>query len=201
VPFIFGDASHPHILSQAAIERAALVIVTLPDVERSRLGLLAIRRANPHVAIMARAHERADHEVLIAAGASEVIQPELEASATAIRHAFRYLNFPDEQVRAYLKGFREAMNLLQGRPVGSPLEYPEMREVTLGNPVLAGHSLQDTKIRERFSVTVISITKHTGSTVVNPPPGTFLDLGDKMRVFGMADELDTFASHAAGRAG
>jgi hypothetical protein len=45
-------------------------------------------------------------------------------------------------------------------------------------------------------VTVISITRDSGSTLVNPPP-TSLELGDKMRVFGHAEELDAFASHAA----
>ncbi|MGH9786176.1 MAG: cation:proton antiporter [Terriglobia bacterium] len=196
IPSIFGDATHPHILSQAAVERASLVIVTLPDPDRSRLGIMNARRMNPKAPIMARAHQRADHEILIQAGATEVIQPELEASATAIRHAFRHLDFPDEQVRAYLKGFREAMNLLQGKPSISRLPFPEMRELTLPNSSFTGLSLRDAGIRERFGVTIISITKSSGRVLVNPPPGTILEPGDKLRVFGLSEEIDTFVSRA-----
>jgi hypothetical protein len=43
------------------------------------------------------------------AGATEVIQPELEASATFIRHACgHYLMLPDVQIREYLRTFRNA---------------------------------------------------------------------------------------------
>ena len=198
LPTIFGEASNSHILSQAALERSSLVIVTLPDPDQSRLAILNARRMNPGVPIMARAHKRSDHEVLIAAGANEVIQPELEASATAIRHAFRYLDFPDEQVRAYLKGFREAMNLLQSRPSISGLAFPEMREITLPNGSLAGLSLNDSRIRERFGVTIISITKGSGKVLVNPPPSTIFDAGDKLRIFGLSEDIDTFLSKGAG---
>ena len=197
VPSIFGEASHPHILSQAAAQRASLVIVTLPDPDRSRMAIMNVRRMNPGVPIMARAHQRPDHEVLIAAGATEVIQPELEASATAIRHAFRYLDFPDEQVRAYLKGFREAMNLLQSKPSLSRLPFPEMREITLPNSSFAGLSLRDARIRERFGVTIISIMKGSGKVLVNPSPSTILEPGDKLRVFVFSEQIDTFMSHAA----
>jgi CPA2 family monovalent cation:H+ antiporter-2 len=197
-PAVFGDASHPHILSEAAVERASLVIVTLPDPDRSRLGIMNVRSMNPEVPVIARAHQRTDHEILIQAGATEVIQPELEASATAIRHAFRYLDFPDEQVRGYLKGFREAMNLLQGRPATSRVLFPEMREVAIANPSFIGHSFREAGIREQFGVTIMSITRSSGKVLVNPPPETLLELGDKLRVFGLSEEIDSFVSHAAG---
>jgi voltage-gated potassium channel Kch len=197
VPCIFGDASHHHILSQAGAERAALVIVTLPDADRSRLCIVAAREMNPGVAIMARAHQRPDHEKLIQAGATEVIQPELEASATAIRHAFRYLQFPDEQVRAYLKGFREAMNLLQGRPSTSRMTSPEMREFIIAGPSLASRSIRDARVREQFGVTIISIIKDSGKVVVNPSPATILEAGDKLRVLGMPDDIELFQSQLA----
>jgi K+/H+ antiporter YhaU regulatory subunit KhtT len=119
----------------------------------------------------------------------------LEASATAIRHAFRYLDFPDEQVRAYLKGFREAMNLLQSRPSLSRLPFPEVREIMLTNSLFAGLSLRDARIRERFGVTIISIMKGSGEVLVNPPPATILNPGDKLRVLGLSEEIDTFLSH------
>jgi hypothetical protein len=45
-----------------------------------------IRTHNPKVPILSRAHGLAEANKLISMGSTEVIQPEVEASATLIRH-------------------------------------------------------------------------------------------------------------------
>lgn len=174
-----------------------MVIVTLPDPDRARLAIANARRMNPNVPILARTHRSTDHEVLARAGATEIIQLEVEASSTLIRHAFSYLKIPDEQIRAYLRGFREAMDSLQVKPSTLRLTFPVVRELTLSDAQLAGHSLRDSRIRERFDVTVVSIRRSTGETLLNPHPDTILERGDKLCIFGLPDEIDTFASRAA----
>jgi CPA2 family monovalent cation:H+ antiporter-2 len=197
IPCIFGDPAHPHILKQAAAERASVVVLTLPDPDRARLAILNARRLNPKVVIVARVHRRTDREVLAQAGATEIIQPELEASATMIRHAFAYLKLPDDQVRAYLRGLREAMETLEGKPAPANLPLPQVRQLTLANPSFAGHSLRDLQIRDRFGVTVVSLTKASGKDLLNPPADTVLQLGDKLRVLGLPEEIDSFAAQAS----
>ena len=194
---VFGDPAHPHILQKAGAAQAALVVVTLPDPDRARLAIQNVRRLNPHVPIVARAHRRIDHEVLVRAGATEVIQPELEASATIIRHATYYLHVSDEQVRSYLRGFRKAMYSMEGKPQMSRVPFPEVRELTLANGALAGRSLREARIREQFGVTVVSIARAGGETLMNPPADTVLQPGDRLRVLGMAEDLDAFTSQAA----
>ena len=196
IPSTFGDPAHPHILQRASTENASMVILTIPDSDRARLAIVNARRMNPHAPILARAHRRTDYEVLAQAGATEIIQPELEASATVIRHAFAYLKLPDDQVRAYLRGFREAMDSLQGKPITSRLTFSEVRELTLSNPSFGGRSLRDSRIRERFGVTIVSITRATGEAMLDPPAGTILELGDRLRVLGLSDEIDAFTSQA-----
>ena len=49
-----------------------------------------------------------EEERLARAGATEVIQPELEAAATLIRHALRGLALPQPTVLDYLARFRAA---------------------------------------------------------------------------------------------
>jgi len=106
VPCIFGDASHAHLLERAGVSRAAVAIVTLPDADSARLAVLNVRRMNPNVPILARSHQRWDREILARAGATEIIQPEVEAAWTIVRHALSYLKMPDEKVRRYLAGLR-----------------------------------------------------------------------------------------------
>ena len=197
IPTLFGDAAHRHILQRAGVDKASMVIVTIPDPSRARLAVMYARRLNPSIPILARAHRATYHEVLARSGATEIIQPELEASSTVIRHALGYLKLPDTQIRAYLRGFRKAMDALQDETSESPFDFAEVREVFLSKSDLVGCSIHDSRIWERFHVAVVSVTRATGETSLNPEPGTILQQGDKLRILGLPDEIDAFVSEAA----
>jgi CPA2 family monovalent cation:H+ antiporter-2 len=201
IPAVFGDLSHPHILQKAGAAGTSLLVVTVPDADRARLAIQNFRRMRPDTPVVARAHSRSEHEVLVRAGATEVIQPELEASATIIRHASYYLHVSDEQIRQYLRGFRKAMYSMEGRPSQSRTAFPEVRELTLTGTSLAGQSLRDARIREKFGVTVVSLVRASGETLMNPPPGTVLESGDRLRVLGRVEEIEAFAAEAAASGG
>ncbi|RPJ51211.1 MAG: hypothetical protein EHM23_34415, partial [Acidobacteria bacterium] len=114
---VFGDCAHSHVLERAGIHDASLLIVSVPDRDRAQLAIMNARRIRPTLPIIARAHRREDYEVLSRAGATEVIQPEMEASATIIRHACgHYLMLPDYQIRTYLRSFRAAVESVQSEP-------------------------------------------------------------------------------------
>src|SRR4029077_19006055 len=116
VSCLFGDATHERILEEGNTRNALLVIVTLPEDSRNQLVLRNIRHQNPSVPILTRSHSRSDHEALLQAGATEIIQPEFEASATMIRHALNYLKVPGDQSSAYLERFREAVGTAHSIP-------------------------------------------------------------------------------------
>ncbi len=101
-------------------------------------------------------------------------QPVIIGHVLAIRHAFSYLRFPDEKIRTYLTGFREAMDSLQAKPSASTLPLPEVRELTLTDSALVGRSLRETRLRERFGVSVVAITRASGEVVLDPPATRFL---------------------------
>ena len=124
IPSLFGDASHARLLQAAGAEHAALAVVALPELDRVRLTVRKLRQANPSLPILARSQDRAHHTRLREAGASEVIQPELEAASTLIRHALRRLDLPRERVLAYLEQFREAMEAGGPSPQGEAGTLP-----------------------------------------------------------------------------
>jgi CPA2 family monovalent cation:H+ antiporter-2 len=109
VPSLFGDASERRVLELARTGVASLVIVTLPEPNRARLTISNTRRMNPEVAILARAHRAAEVEPLVQAGATEVIQPEVEARMALIRRAFSHLRLPEEHASSYLEAFNTHM--------------------------------------------------------------------------------------------
>jgi CPA2 family monovalent cation:H+ antiporter-2 len=195
IPCVFGDARHRRLLEHAGAERAALAVVALPQTDRVHLVVRHLRALNATVPILARAHDRAHHEPLRQAGATEVIQPELEAASTLIRHALRRLELPRARVLAYLEQYREAMDLVGPHPVEGGL--PQLREVTLEDGSLANRSLHDARVRERFGVSVVAITRRDGTLVPYPSADTVLRAGDRVRLFGLREQIDALLTYAA----
>jgi len=71
-----------------------------------------------------------------------------------------------------------------------------VRELALRRGGVADQSLRDARIRERFGVTVVAVRRADG-LVFNPAPETILRPGDVVRVFGLPEQIEAFASEAA----
>lgn len=106
---LYGDASHRELLMKAGAADASLIIVALPEIEPAALTVSRIRSFNPKIPILARAHGIAEAERLGAIGATEVIQPEVEASATLIRHALAWFGVPKDRILDYVEHYRQSM--------------------------------------------------------------------------------------------
>jgi CPA2 family monovalent cation:H+ antiporter-2 len=195
IPSLFGDAGQRRLLESAGAGHAALAVVALPELERTRQAVRHLRLLNPALPILARTHQRAEHERLRQAGATEIIQPELEAASTLIRHALRRLDLPRDRVLAYLEQYREAMDPAGTRAADSDL--PRLEEVTLETGNLTDRTLHDARVRERFGVSVMSITRADGSIVPHPSADTLLRRGDRLKLFGLPEQIDTLLAYSA----
>jgi K+:H+ antiporter len=199
IPAFYGDSTGKRLLHEAGAEHAALAVVALPEAEQVGKAVKTIRGLNPSVPILARTHERAHHQTLRQAGATEVIQPELEAATTLIRHALKRLALPRERVLAYLEQYRDALELAPPAPGAPAGHLPELRETTLGAGPLVDRSLRDARVRERFGVSVMAITRSDGTVVLHPAADTLLRRGDRVRLFGLPEQVDALLAHAAER--
>jgi CPA2 family monovalent cation:H+ antiporter-2 len=186
---LFGDAGNRSVLRHAGAASATLVIVALPQIRPGERAVRTVRALNPTVPLLARAHARSEAETLRQLGATEVIQPEVEASATLIRHALAALGLPKETALDYLERFRGAM--LTGQvddAAAAARPLPVVHQVRLGRCALADQSLREARIRERFGVTVVAVSR-PGGVVFNPAPETILRAGDVVRVFGLQAQI------------
>lgn len=198
VPALYGDASQRRLLEAAHVQTAALAVVALPDIERVHLAVRHIRAMNPRIPVLARAHEASARDRLLEDGATEVIQPEVEAASTLIRHALRRLSLPRESVLAYLERLHAALETATPAEAADGGPLPEIHEVTVGAGELADQSLGEAAVRERFGVTVIAIRRESGETVLQPSAATVLRPGDRVRVFGLPAQVRAFAAAARG---
>ena len=85
----------------------------------------------------------------------------------------------------------------------APLRFTAMNEepgrvIVMGAGPLADQTLGEARVRERFGVTVVAITKARGPVLHNPTADTVLRTGDRVRVFGLPDQLAAFRREAGG---
>jgi len=189
VPCVFGDAAERSVLELAGVQDAALVLVALPEIEPAYRAVRYARALNAAVPIHGRAHQPSGRDRLVEAGATEVILPEMEAASTLIRHALRTLDLPGDRVLAYVERFREAMEAARRGPTVSETMLPELRDITIDAGGLADQSLREARIRERFGVTVVVLTRATGEVVLHPSAETVLRPGDRALVFGLPEQI------------
>jgi K+/H+ antiporter YhaU regulatory subunit KhtT len=64
-----------------------------------------------------------------------------------------------------------------------------MQDVTLGAGALADCTLQEARVRERFGVTVLAITRADGAVEANPSADTVMRAGDRIRLFGLPEQI------------
>ena len=61
---------------------------------------------------------------------------------------------------------------------------------------LAYVSLSEARIHERLEVAVVAVTRGGGDTVLNPPAETIVRAGDRVRIFGLPDQIEVFRLEA-----
>jgi CPA2 family monovalent cation:H+ antiporter-2 len=200
VACVFGDAADVAVLEAAGIREAAQVIVAVPDIDVAHAAVRKARALNGAARILARAHHPGGRERLIAAGATEVIQPEFEAASTLIRHALRGYDLPRERVLAYLELFRKAMDATPPAEMTMGEAFPELKEVPVDTGGLADQSLRESRIRERFGVTVVGVTRADGTMILHPSADVVVHPGDRVLVFGLSEKISAFESEARSEA-
>lgn len=80
---LYGDATHSDILRQVGVEKAAYLVVSLPDPKIGLMVLTKARELNPKIKVLLRARYVGEGNMLQEAGADAVCYDEAE-SATAL---------------------------------------------------------------------------------------------------------------------
>ena len=180
-PVIIGDAASEAVLRKAHIESArALASAVTSDAQNVYIVLTA-RGIAPHVPIVARASEEDAESKLLRAGATTVVSPYSYAG----QRIARTLTSP------YVQRFIDmALSSLSETNL-------EIEEVQVGNPSkLAGKSLEETHIRDRFGLIVLAIRHQDGQLDFNPEPTQMISSGDYLIVMGKSQNLRQLESQA-----
>ncbi len=84
---VYGDITSPETLHHAGVDRARVVLCTIPDEVLSSAStdevVRVVRQVNPDASVIATATTFREVQALYAAGADYVLLPRLDAAATA----------------------------------------------------------------------------------------------------------------------
>jgi len=176
--YIAGHATEDDILLAAGLDRAKVLVSTLPSEADNVYLALTARHINPQMRIITRADQPDGEKKLRRAGANVVVSPHV------------------------LGGMRMAMASLR------PNVVDFMQMATLGDAGLGieeicvpdecrfgGKSLIDSGLKAEFGVTVIGIKKPDQPIQINPNPRAMIENGDILVLVGEGNKLRELATH------
>ncbi len=98
---IYGDASHPLVLEAAGLDRACVLLITIPSPMVAVSIAQHARQLRPELHIVARAESEELAEDLHELGVHEVVLPTMEAGLEVTRQALLHLQVPDQQIERF----------------------------------------------------------------------------------------------------
>lgn len=108
IPCIYGDASNPEILSHASLEKARVLICTIPDYVAEELTARNALKINPKLDIVARVHRDSDVELLKGVGVTELVLPFFEGSLEMTRHTLHRFGMSSTEIQYILNNLRQS---------------------------------------------------------------------------------------------
>lgn len=200
IPHVFGDSVSHLVLQRAGLHRALVLIVTVPDPLAALTIINMAREMNPNAKIIVRAHRSEDINVLRAAGANAVVQPEFEAGIEISRLTLMSLNIGDPIIQRALNDVRtQRYRLFQpdvaeaslARLIGFAHDEFIGTWFVVSPSAIVGQSLQKLDIRRLTGVTISAI-RRGNNLVVHPDPNFTLAAGDELYVVGTPAQVSEF---------
>ena len=174
--FIAGDATEEKVLRDAGLERAKVLVTSMPNDAANVFITLTARQMAPQVMIVARAEIPSTPKKLRQAGANHVILPALIGA----RRIVSLLTNPTAVEFAELVTQQSSLAI-------------EMDDVPIrAASTLEGRTLRDADIGRRTGVIVIAVKRADGRVEFPPSGDEPLCKGDSIVVIGRRSNLDQF---------
>lgn len=199
VPTLFGDAASSEVLSHAGLERARLLVVTIPEEAATEAIVGAARDQAPDLSIIARAATTSGIKRLAKLGAQQVVHPELEGGLQIVRRTMLHLGFPLNKVQEYEDvvssdyydlsiDTEQERQLL--RDLLSASDNIGITWLRLGaNNPLVGRTLAEANLRARTGASVVAIMRGR-ELITNPEPRALLQANDLVGLIGDGKQLN-----------
>jgi len=180
---IEADASREDVLKRAGIARARGLIAAVGTDAENVYTVLSARVLRPDLFIIGRAETEEATIKLTRAGADRVISPYQIGAVQIAQTALRPAVVDFVELATGSGNLELAMEEI-GVAAGAPL---------------AGRTLVDANLRQRFGVIVVAIQRADRRMEFNPAPDAAIHAGDKLVVLGRPESLKQLEAEASAR--
>jgi monovalent cation:H+ antiporter-2, CPA2 family len=195
---LFGDAANSDLLSHAKLDKARLLVVTLPDETAAEMVVSAARQLAPDLAIIVRAATTSGITHLTELGAQDVIHPELEGGLEIVRYSLLRLGFPFSEVGRYTDAVRRDH---YDTSISSPEEQQLLDQLTSAvrdidvvwvklepDSAVVGQTIMQANLRADTGASIIAIARD-GHMLANPKSATVFQAGDQVGLIGETEQV------------
>ncbi|HRF81184.1 MAG TPA: cation:proton antiporter, partial [Flavobacteriales bacterium] len=166
---LLGDAANIHLLEQAHVERARVVVVAIADAAQTKQVVSAVRSLSRTAHVIVRTRYVREMQANFDIGANEVIPEEFETSIEIFHRVLRKYLVPEARIQGLIGAIRnDHYGRLRGggnrvRKKEEPLTIPGLEiatlPVTLGRGKVVGRTIAEVALRERYGITVLAIRR------------------------------------------
>lgn len=192
---VYGDSARRETLVAAGVTRASVVVVSFADKRAAERVMHHVNELAPGVPVVVRAADEQDYEVLVRAGAAEVVPETLESSMMLASHALIHAGVPINRVLKRVRQTRIARyRTLRGFFHGDSDrddgdfdgEAPRMHSVPLVAGAFGiGKTLSELNFCSGASGVEVSAIRRKDVKMPEPAPETGLEEGDVVVLLGV----------------
>ncbi len=173
--YVQGNAQEESVLKEAGIEKAKGLVCALSQDQTNVFVTLIARELNEDIFILVRTNERYNTKKIYRAGADRVISP--------------YDIGADRMANVIL---RPHVNKFINRITGAEQDHVFDEVTVFEDAPLAGKTLAEASIRQKYSVVVIAIASDDGDTDIlfNPGRDDTIKTGNSLIVLGDIERIE-----------
>ena len=172
-----GDATSEETLKSAKIDKASGVAVVLDTDQDNLFVTMSIKTIYPDTFLLSRCSRKENQSKLIRAGANKVINP--------------YISGGHRMAEILIKPLVED-SISVVSPKDSKINLT-IDEISLnGVHKYDGKTIKESKIRDKFDVSIVGIMKNDGKSVINPSSEEVLSTDQTIILIGEVQKMDRF---------
>jgi CPA2 family monovalent cation:H+ antiporter-2 len=200
-PIVYGDGSQEIVQEALLIERAALLVVTIPGIVVARSIISHARKVNSDIKVIARISDLDFFKVFEELDVLDLVYPEFEAGLEMTRQVLLYLRIPVPEIQHHTENLRHQLLSTAtlshdgyktlGQMRAAELQFDlQWVELETDNPLI-NVTIAEAEIRKTTGVSVVGIIRH-GTLATNPDPSFRFRRGDLVAIIGSAEARQRF---------
>lgn len=175
---IYGNASQEVVLEAAALDRAALLVVTIPGIVEVQAIVRHARQLNGSIEVVARLSDTEFLPVFEELQVSDLVYPELEGGLEMTRQVLLALRVPVMEIQRQTEDLRQAYFTSQAtlrKPYQTLSQFRSAEQhfvlewlTVCPGSRLAGHTIGEAEIRKKTGASVVGVLRDDR---LSPNPG------------------------------